>query len=210
MNTFKILFVTTCTALFFSCSSSEKKVDEKSDKVDPETETVKENKTQPMADMNGDGKILVAYVDGDVLNMKYQYLIEGRQELARMQEEVDKKLESKLRYAASREAALQKEAPLMTNAEKEKAMRELESLQRNYQQFEQQEMGALQNKQLAMNEQLYMNVQQVLKTYCEENKIDYVLNFQKGGPFLYVNNTYDITENVLSQLNDAYQKSKGQ
>lgn len=194
--------------LFFTMPGGKEDSDETSNETTDKTDDT-DTKEIPKIDLSGDGKVVIAYVDGDMVNQKYLFLIDGRNALAVMQEQSDKKLRGQLQSAAAREAAIQKQVEFMTTAEKEKAMRELETLQRNYQASEQREMATLQNQQTLMNEQLYLNVQQVLDDYCAKNNIDYVYNFQKGGPFLYVNKANDITVHVLTTLNEKYQKQKG-
>jgi outer membrane protein len=55
-----------------------------------------------------------------------------------------------------------------------------------------------------MNVALIDSVMNFLKRYNEKYKFDYILGFTKGGNILYANDTLDVTNDVIKELNAAY------
>jgi len=57
-----------------------------------------------------------------------------------------------------------------------------------------------------MNVALLDSVMNFLRRYNENYKFDYILGFTKGGNILLANDTLDVTNDVIKELNLEYNK----
>jgi outer membrane protein len=60
-----------------------------------------------------------------------------------------------------------------------------------------------------MNVALIDSVMNFLKRYNDKYKFDYILGFTKGGNILFANDTLDVTQDVIKELNSAYLEKHG-
>lgn len=73
------------------------------------------------------------------------------------------------------------------------------------QQLEQKAGRELAQKTEELNNQLYNNLSNYLKEYCKEIDCSYILGYSVGNPLvLYVDESLDVTDDVLEGLNKAY------
>lgn len=152
--------------------------------------------------------VRIAYVNGDTLDAKYEWLKAQKQS-------IEKRVESAEKSLASKEEALMKDAGAlqqkfqegnMTQAEAEKQQAVL--MQRG-QKLEDEKMRlskSLSEDQKKAVDDLYANVEAKLKTLSAQIGYDYILSYSRGGPILLANDSLDITKQVLELLNAKEQK----
>ena len=63
----------------------------------------------------------------------------------------------------------------------------------------------LAEEEQVMNRQVLNSIMDYLKEYNKDHGYHYVLSNAFGGPLLYSNETLNITQDVLSGLNETYQ-----
>ncbi len=82
---------------------------------------------------------------------------------------------------------------------------ELMKMQEEIQKMEQEAGRELAQKTEELNNKLYANLASYLDDYSQEINCDYILGYAPGSPMvLYVNDSLDITNDVLAGLNKAY------
>jgi Skp family chaperone for outer membrane proteins len=167
------------------------------------------------AAFSGDGgprATIVAYVNGDSLNSKYDFIVEKSndldQKMAAAEERVKKEYaprqaqyEQNMRYA--------QEHPDMSEAEAMALQKDMERLQIEMDEIQQREVGVLQKKEAQLQEDLLKRVNTYLEKYTKERGIDYVINKQSEFQvILYGSPDYDITAEVIAGLNAEYASEK--
>lgn len=155
---------------------------------------------------------IVAYVNGDTLNAKYNFIVEKSNDLdakmAAAEERVKKEYgprqaqyEQNMRYA--------QEHPEMTDAEAMALQKDMERLQMEMDDIQQREVGVLQKKEADLQKDLIARVNKYLEKFTKERGIDYVINKQSEFQvILFGNPDYDITAEVIAGLNTEYEAEK--
>jgi Skp family chaperone for outer membrane proteins len=155
---------------------------------------------------------VVAYVNGDTLNSKYDFIVEKsndlNQKMSSAEERVKKEYaprqaqyEQNMRYA--------QEHPDMSEAEAIALQKDMERLQIEMDEIQQREVGVLQKKETQLQEELLKRVNAYLDKFTKERGIDYVINKQSEFQLiLYGNPDYDITAEVIAGLNAEYALEK--
>lgn len=174
-----------------------------------------EESVQVAPAFSGDGgprATVVAYVNGDSLNIKYDFIVEKSkdldQKMAAAEERVKKEYgprqaqyEQNMRYA--------QEHPEMSEAEAIALQQDMERLQMEMDEIQQREVGVLQKKEAQLQEELLSRVNQYLAKFTKERGIDYVINKQSEFQvLLFGNSDYDITSEVIAGLNAEYTAEK--
>ena len=164
---------------------------------------------------SGDGgprPTVVAFVNGDSLNAKYDFIVEKSkdldQKMASAEERVKKEYgprqaqyEQNMRYA--------QEHPDMSEAEAIALQKDMERLQIEMDDIQQREVGVLQKKEAQLQEELIKRVNEYLAKFTKERGIDYVINKQSEFQvLLFGNSDYDITAEVIAGLNSEYAAEK--
>lgn len=149
------------------------------------------------------GGVRIAYVNGDTLDAKYEWLKEQKAAIEQRMATAEKTLSSKEEALMKDAAALQQkfQEGNMTQAEAEKQQATL--MQRGSKLEEEKarlskSLGEDQKK--AFND-LYANVETKLKTLSSQIGYDYILSYSRGGQILLANDSLDITKQVLELLN---------
>jgi outer membrane protein len=157
------------------------------------------------------GAIKVAFVNNDSILSNYELVKKMRADL----EAKGRRLEGEV---ASKQQAFEKDAAYFQEQVKKKAISD-QSAQEIYGQLQQNQQGIyqlrdryaaeLQQSEMDMNVALIDSVMNFLKRYNDKYKFDYILGFTKGGNILYANDTLDVTNDVIKELNKAYLEKHG-
>jgi len=155
------------------------------------------------------GAITVAFVNNDSILSNYELVKKMRADL----EAKGKRLEGEI---ASQQQAFEKDAAYFQDQVKKKALSD-KSAQEIYGQLQQNQQkiyalrdryaAELQQSEMDMNVALVDSIVNFLKRYNEKYKFDYILSYTKGGNILYANDTLDVTNDVIKELNAAYLKN---
>lgn len=165
--------------------------------------------TTPVIAQKSSGKQLsVVFVNIDSLNRHYEYVNHLRNDL----EGTGKKLQAEV---LAEQAALEKEAnefqrQISANAiPEEKAKLQYEQLMQKQQALMEKKDRYTQQvaeKEMDMNLRLIDSVTAFLKRYNRQFQFDYIMGFKSGGEILISNDTLDITNSVLEELNREYRQ----
>ena len=157
------------------------------------------------------GAISVAFVNNDSILSHYELVKKMRADL----EAKGKRLEGEV---AAKQQAFEKDAAYFQEQVKKKAISD-QSAQEIYGQLQQNQQSIyqlrdrytaeLQQSEMDMNVALIDSVMNFLKRYNDKYKFDYILGFTKGGNILYANDTLDVTNDVIKELNAAYLEKHG-
>jgi outer membrane protein len=166
----------------------------------------KSNSISGAIDKANKGAISVAFVNNDSILSHYELVKKMRADL----EVKGKRLEGEV---ATKQQAFEKDAAYFQEQVAKKAISD-QSAQEIYGQLQQNQKkiydlrdryaAELQQSEMDMNVALIDSVMNFLKRYNEKYKFDYILGFTKGGNILYANDTLDVTNDVIKELNAAY------
>lgn len=154
------------------------------------------------------GNMTVAYVNSDTILAKYALVEQMRKEL----ETSTKQYESDL---SKRQAAFEKDASYFQDQVNKKTISEA-SAQEVYGSLmqEQQKLYELREKyssdiakrEFDMNQLLLDSLNNFLQRYNKKMNFDYIFSYNRGGSILTANDSLDITQQVLDQLNEEYKE----
>lgn len=168
---------------------------------------VKEMESQPMAMTAGAGSVV--YVNMDSLYTQYNEYVDLKASMeekqSKMAAELNSKKSSLERSAAEFQDKMQK--GLMLRSEAEKVQQQLMQQEQQLMRLNESMQGQLAEESQVLNRKLYNNIVEYLKEFNKSGKYNYVLSHSFGGPFLYVNDSLNVTKQVIDGLNEKYTKS---
>lgn len=148
----------------------------------------------------------VAFIYGDTVNTRYQFLLDAEAELESERQRIDRRLRTKLQDAEKRAGELQRKAPTMTQNEMQQAQLELQNLDLEMQQYQEKLGLDFRKREAELQTEYIGKVNAYLEAHNADGKYDMIFNFQQGGNLLWVKQSYNITDEVINGLNEAYQK----
>lgn len=152
----------------------------------------------------------IAYVNIDSLEAHYSYFQKKKAELEKKQESIQKELSTRAQAIQNDIAQLQKKAPTMTQSEGEAAQRKIIEKRQALQNKEQDLRQTLMNDQQKFNEDLHNRLNQFLEKYNVGKDYTYILSYSSAvSDILYKDSSYDITEDVVTGLNEVETQSAG-
>lgn len=149
------------------------------------------------------GGVKIAYVNGDTLDAKYEWLKQQKEAIQQRIRNAENSLAAK-QEALMRDAnALQEkfQTGTMTQADAEKQQAELMQRGQRLQEEEERLRKSLADDQKKAFNDLYANVEAKLKELTGQIGYDYILSYSRGGQILLANDSLDITKQVLELLN---------
>jgi len=163
------------------------------------------NRTQSTDVPEASKRLKVAFIYGDTINERYNFLIDAQDELEKEQKIIEERINRKLRKAEKRAMELQQQAATMTQLQVQEAQLELQNLDIEIQQFQEKLATDFRKREIELQEEYTERVEKILDEYNKEGFYDIILNFQVGGNLLWIKDTFDITEEVLTKLNQQYE-----
>jgi outer membrane protein len=150
----------------------------------------------------------VAYVDLDSIQSKYTFYKEKMEEFEKKKENADRDLNNAFQKIEGERIAFAKKGESITQAEYENFQR---SYQAKMQNLEQQKM-VLENNiagdGVKAMEDLKAKINEFLKEYNKKKGYSYIFSYSSALNVLFYKDTaYDITNEVVVGLNEAYKKS---
>jgi outer membrane protein len=154
---------------------------------------------------------VLAYVDGDSLNAKYQFIIDKTKALEANYNAAELKVRKEYEKRQKDVQDIMTYAQSNKISDEEAALYEerLQQLQYEMQQIEQQQSQSVMKKEQELQSELMDRVSKFMEGYAKAKGIDYVVNYQRNTNFiLFGNNAYDVTADVIALLNAEYEKEK--
>lgn len=184
------------TLLITACNDAETPANETSPKIDTPTKAMT------------DGTLKFAYVNTDSLSFKYDMIKDLEEQIVQERLQMENQLQAMVRD-------LEKD---YTDAQRESAGLSQEALGILQQKLAQKEQGIMQQRdgmeaQLMRSEQVKTNeyleqIQQFLDEYAKANGYDMIYGFNGLNNLLYIDKSYDITNEIVDTLNAKYQAQK--
>lgn len=151
----------------------------------------------------------IVYVQVDSLLSQYEYFKDIRKDLESKRYNLDYELNNRGKSLENEIAFFQQKAPTMTMEQGRSVEEQLMKKQQDFVKYRETQAQKLAQEEMEKNEELYQLIYDYIDKYNDDNQYEFVLGYSRGGGILYANKEIDVTERVLSGLNEAYKEKKG-
>ena len=151
-------------------------------------------------------QLRLAYINIDSLNSQYKYIVDQTELLEKETSKVKARIQNKLKQAENRQAELQEQLPGMTQQQFEAAQAEMQKMQYDLQDYESRQSQKLQELQIETQDKIQEQLDSFLTPYKED--YDFIFSYARGTELMHANVSFEITEELVSKMNAAYEASK--
>lgn len=184
------------TALgFFSC-------DNQSNTTPSGDATAQESREINISDLK------IAYIHTDSVINNYTYFVERSAEIAEKGKKYEGELSSRAKGFEQEVANFQQSASTMTMNQARAKEEELVTKERNLVSYRDNIMQELSADETRLYNEVYDRIQEYLKGYAQENDLEMILSYTRGGGVWYAKEALDITKAVSEGINQSYESSK--
>ncbi len=145
-----------------------------------------------------------AYVDTTKLIEEYKEMKDVEAEFTSKSDSVRQQLDSVARAFQQEVQAYQSGMNSMSDAQRQEKERELMQKQQMLQQQQQMQSNRLREESAVVMDSLVEKVKGFVKNYGEENNYTYIFGSNESANIMYAKEGLDITEDVLTKLNEEY------
>jgi outer membrane protein len=182
----------TLVSVLSACSNNDSKTDATASKT---TEVSSEDK--------------IVYVNSDSLLTKYEYFKDIRSRMESKGKTAESDLAAKQQAFQREVQQYQQQQNTLPADQRAATEQRLGRKQQELQAYQQNAGAALQNEQAKEQEALYNKVADYLKGYAKSKGYKMVLTYSKGNSaILFADESLDVTNAVITGLNEAYTKDK--
>lgn len=145
-----------------------------------------------------------AYVDTTKIIQEYKEMKEVEADFSSKSDAVKKRLDSVARVFQQEVQAYQSQMNSMSETERKEKEQELMQKQQMIQQQQQMQSTRLREQSTAVMDSMVTKVKDYVKKYGEENNYTYIFGSNESANIMYAEEGLDITQEILSQLNEDY------
>lgn len=149
----------------------------------------------------------IAYIHTDSVINNYAYFKERSAEIADKGKRFEGELSSRAKGFEQEVANFQKSASTMTMNQARAKEEELVTKERNLVNYRDNLMQELSADENQLYNEVYDRIQVFLKEYAQENDLEMILSYTRGGGVWYANDALDITKSVTAGINQSYETS---
>jgi len=170
----------------------------------------KTNNTTESVSVNTNTNSDIVYVNIDTLLNGYDYYNDLKTELIKEQKKLEINLNSKGKSLERKAMEFQQkvEKRLVTNNQAQEMQNQLMREQQNLMQLKEQLSMQLLEKEQQMNKQIFAKINETLKGYNKKGNHKLILSNTYGGNILLAEDNMNITENIMTKLNENYQNEQ--
>lgn len=154
------------------------------------------------------GDVSIAYINSDSVLKYYDFLKDNKVVIEEKSKKMDTDFRNRAQSLQSEITAYQRNVSNLTIGQAKALEEDLTKKQQNLQLYQQSLSQELMNDEAKLNQELYKRITDYLKTYSEQNGLQYVFKFDPSSDVLFGNKALDITDAVVKGLNEAYQTEK--
>ncbi len=150
----------------------------------------------------------IAFIHSDTLLKNYEFSKVAADELENKKDELQAEYENRARGLQTEIASFQRNAQNMTIAQARAVEEDLTKKQQNLMRYQETLTQTLMQEEAKISNELYDKVADYLRDYGIANNFQLVLTYQRGSGVLYANDSLNITQEIVSGLNDAYRQDQ--
>jgi outer membrane protein len=177
-----------------------------SDEENLDAETL--SSTAVEEDSTASTALRVAYINNDTLIAGYAYQQELRESLENQARLLDADLQKRTKVFEENYTLLEQEAPNMSPEELQYAQADLMQRQQELIQYRDARAQELAEEEARLTNELLDDLNAVLKELKKEQGIDFIFSLSPTSSLLMANDRYDMTQQVVSRLNENYAARK--
>lgn len=154
----------------------------------------------------------IVYINTDSLLQKYQLSVELNEAFLKKQEDRNTELNIKAKDLDRQKTEFERKVNnggFLNETRAQSAYQDLMKQGQKLQQLQQELTEQAMREQAEVSKQIIDAISTFLKGYCAEKGYDMVLSTVVAGNVLYAQDGFDVTEEVIKQLNEQY-KSKAE
>lgn len=160
--------------------------------------------TTPKVETKNVGDLKIAYYDQDSLKVYFDYYREQdsivtKKQLS-FQNEVQRRTTELQNYLVKNDERAR--SGLLSQNEILQIQQVAQQKEQSLMQYQQTEGAKLEEETYNKLEAIGNKIELFAKKYCEENGIDILMIYAKGGQFNYINSSMDVTKEFTTYLND--------
>ncbi len=154
--------------------------------------------------------VRIAYVNMDTLYAYYDEYTDLKAQMAEKQKKMETELNNKKNQYERKVMDYQDKVQkgLLLTSERQRIEQQLYIDQQNLLKLGESMQNELAEESRVLNNRLGNNIVEFLKEYNKDGKYVYIMSHVFGGNLLYVNDSLDITRDVIKGLNEQYHKRK--
>lgn len=157
---------------------------------------------------SGASELKTAYVDTSKLMEEYTHAKDIESKYKNKSEETGKELEAEIKKFQSEVQNFEKNAQSYGQQWAQKKGQELQKWEQELAYARQALIQNLQADSSKEMDSLVSNVKKYIKDYGKEKGFDYIYGTGEAASILYAKDAYDITDELIKQLNDKYNKKE--
>ncbi|WP_143961406.1 OmpH family outer membrane protein [Litoribacter populi] len=150
----------------------------------------------------------VAYIHTDSVINNFTFFKEKSAEIADKGKKFESELSNRARGFEQEVANFQQTANNMTPNQSRAKQEELMTKERNLVTYRDNLMQELSADEAELYNEVYDQIQDYLTTYAEENNLEMILSYTRGGGVWYAKNSLDVTNSVIEGMNSHYTQKK--
>lgn len=150
------------------------------------------------------GELKVAYINSDTVLKYYDFFKVNAEKFESKGKKYDQDLQNRAQSLQNDITAYQRNYGSMTIGQAKAVEEDLAKKRQNLELYQRSLEQELLEEQAKMNEELYKKVTDFLKVYAQEKELQIVLKFNPNSDLLYGGAGVDITQDVITGLNEAY------
>ena len=198
MNFKQVLGVALVSAAMMTVSCSEKPKKNTNADIEPTQVEAREN------------TLKIGYYDVDSLNEQYKLVKDISAEIETKMKKLSSGFEAEVKSFEKWATDMEKKLKdgLLLSSEEKKFMEQFQRRQMELGQKEQQLSIEAQQMQSDNFLKATNRVNEFVKRYAQENGFDMILQYQIGGQVTYINESFNVTSDIISGLNKEYEDLK--
>jgi len=160
----------------------------------------------PVKTAMNEGDLSIAYFKVDSVLANWELYFDMQDKLSSKQSEMETDFQGKSEGFRKRveDANYKIQRGLVTRAEAEQLQQQLSAEEQNLMNLQNQYASQLQEEGVVKNRQMIDKIEKYIKTYNMDKGYTYIFSYSFGGNLLYGNDAYDITDDIIEGINEAY------
>ncbi|KEO74060.1 OmpH family outer membrane protein [Anditalea andensis] len=150
----------------------------------------------------------VAYIHTDSVINNFEFFKERSAEIADKGKKYESELSNRAKGFEQEVANFQQSANSMTMNQARAKEEELVKKERNLVSYRDNLMQELSADESKLYNDVYDRIQAYLNTYAEENNLEMILSYTRGGGVWYAKGNLDVTNSVIEGINSNYNATK--
>lgn len=152
--------------------------------------------------------VRIAYFNADSLTINYELFKDEKIKMDSKMREAENKFAIRQKEFEKEAAEFQQRSQYLTITEKENREKKLYGKQQELMMMEQTLSNELAKSESDVNNRIIAEVEDFLKKYAGENKLNYILSYKRGANVWFADPKLDITKDILEKLNNSYRMKK--